>query len=448
MKSWPVRHLIAVGGIVVAAFVAAATLLLGTAGAVLAGLAAAAASIYLARRFALRIERLARDILRMSPQEGGKRPEGGWPEEAERLARASSRLADRFSNLLAAESAERRRAESILSSMQQGVVVVRDGGVVESANPASLAMLSGETQFQAGSQFASITRDARINDLVRTAILESATQRSDVYLRDKGRHLDVLAAPLPPAEDGTKRILALTNDVTESVRAENTRREFVSNASHELRTPIAAIRAAAETLQTGALDDPEASRDFVRRILDDVARMDALVSEMLELSRLESGQAPLHLSPVDPRTLVDDLIDRFRPIAAEEGVDLRTSVADDAPVFVADRSRIEAALANLVRNSLRATGRGGSITVSAHGLNGSVEIAVSDTGIGISSEHLPHIFERFYKADPSRGDDGTGLGLAISKHIVQAHGGKIGAESRLGEGATVSFSIPVGQGGG
>ncbi len=390
-----------------------------------------------------RVDGLVRDIVRMSPEEGGQRPRVGWPEEADRVARALTRVGDRFAELLRSESVERRRLESILDSMQQGVIVVNGDGVVESANPAALEMLGNSSQYSPGSQLASITRDARINALVVEAIDSGEPQQASVPLRDRNRLVNVLTAPLPSSDRSSGRVLALINDVTDSALADNTRREFVSNASHELRTPIAAIQAAAETLQGGAMEDPEAARDFLRRILEDTARMEALVSEMLELSRLESGQTPLHLGPVDTGLLVDEMLDRFRPVADQKGVTLEGRVCRGIPMVIADRSRLETALGNLLRNSLQATESGDWITVGANGVDGSVRLAVSDTGAGIFSEHLPHVFERFYKAGPSRGQSGTGLGLAISKHIVQAHGGSISAESSPGEGTTIAFILPA-----
>ena len=171
--------------------------------------------------------------------------------------------------------------------------------------------------------------------------------------------------------------------------------------------------------------------------------MDALVAEMLELSRLETGQTPLHLGPLDPRALVRTTVDRFRPMAAATGVELTGRVAADVPFVNADYSKIEIVLGNLLSNSLRSTQSGGSVQIGVSRTNSHVALTVTDTGPGISSEHLPHIFERFYKADPSRQDGGTGLGLAISKHIVQAHDGVIEAESSPGQGTTIRFTLPA-----
>ena len=171
--------------------------------------------------------------------------------------------------------------------------------------------------------------------------------------------------------------------------------------------------------------------------------MDALVAEMLELSRLETGQTPLHLGPLDLRTLVGTTVDRFRPMASASGVDLTGDVGADVPFVNADHSKVEVVLGNLLNNSLRATQPGDQIRVNAYNESDHVWLGVTDTGLGILPEHLPHIFERFYKADAARRDGGTGLGLAISKHIVQAHGGIIEAESNPGQTTTIRFTLPA-----
>ena len=443
MNSLPVRHFIVFGGVLTAAAAGALGLLFGVAGVVFAVLAAAVAGILLGRRLTGSVDRLVHDLLRMGPGGGDHRPRLGGTEETDRLARAAFRLEKRYEALVETETVERRRVESILGSMQQGVIVVDSTGAVESANPAAIEAFGGGVYWEPGMQLASISRDQRVNALV-TDVTEGGDARRDrVELRDLNRVVDVFAAPIPPGESGARRALLLVNDVTDRVRVENTRREFVSNASHELRTPIAAVQAAAEALQRGALEDPAIADDFLERILEDVARMDALVAEMLELSRLETGQTPLHLGPLDLHALVNATVDRFRPMASASGVEITGNVDSDVPFANADHSKIEMVLGNLLNNSLRATQSDDQIRITASCDNDRVWLGVTDTGLGILPEHLPHIFERFYKADPSRRDGGTGLGLAISKHIVQAHGGAIEAESNPGQGTTIRFTLPA-----
>ena len=443
MNSWPVKHFIVIGGLLTAAAAGALGMVFGVGGVIFAVFAAAVAGIILGRRLTGSVERLVTDLLRMGPGGGGHRPRLGGTEETDRLARAAFRLEKRYAALVETETVERRRVETILGSMQQGVIVVDSTGAVESANPAAIETFGGGVYWEPGMQLASITRDQRVNALVAEATEGGDARRDRVQLRDQNRVVDVLAAPIPPGDSGARRALLLVTDVTDRVRVENTRREFVSNASHELRTPIAAVQAAAEALQRGALEDPEIADNFLERILEDVARMDALVAEMLELSRLETGQTPLLLVPLDLHALVNATVDRFRPMASASGVELTGRVDSDVPFVNADHSKIEMVLGNLLNNSLRATQSDDLIRITASKDNDRVWLGVTDTGLGILPEHLPHIFERFYKADPSRRDGGTGLGLAISKHIVQAHGGVIEAESNPGQGTTIRFTLPA-----
>lgn len=255
---------------------------------------------------------------------------------------------------------------------------------------------------------------------------------------------------LPVPEDARaaarpqRQVLLLLHDLTEARRLETTRREFVSNVSHELRSPVTAIRASTEALEAGALDEPDHARDFLRRIHQETERMDQLVGDLLHLSRLQAGQLGLALAPTSPARLVEAVVDRFKPIAESRGIALTAHVPREGlPDVLADTFQMERVLANLVDNALRFTPRSGKVDVSVERYGETVVFAVRDTGDGIPPEHLPHIFERFYKVDRARRDPGTGLGLAIAKHTVRAHGGEIWAESALGKGSTFRFSLPV-----
>ncbi|MDP3064036.1 MAG: HAMP domain-containing sensor histidine kinase, partial [Chloroflexota bacterium] len=203
------------------------------------------------------------------------------------------------------------------------------------------------------------------------------------------------------------------------------------------------VKAAADTLEGGALDDPPAARQFLGRIQKEVDRMGRLVQELLELSRLESGQETLNLEPASVQSTVDEAVDRHRSQAEAAGVALNARLPDALPLVLADGERLQQVLSNLLDNALKFTPRGGSVTVSASEEPGRVWVNVSDSGAGIADEHLPHIFERFYKVDASRSGEGIGLGLAIARHIVHAHGGDIKVSSREGEGSTFSFSLPT-----
>jgi len=218
-------------------------------------------------------------------------------------------------------------------------------------------------------------------------------------------------------------------DVTEARRAEATRRDFVANASHELRTPIAAIRAAAETLLSGAIEDPAAARSFLEIVSRHAERLARLTQDLLDLSRIESRQWELALAPVHAAPIARQVVELLAGGAREKGLALGSTVPDGA-VVKADARALEQVLVNLVENAVKYTAQG-SVTISAEREDGGWVLSVADTGPGIERHHLARIFERFYRVDAgrSREQGGTGLGLAIVKHLVKAMGGDVGVES-------------------
>ena len=224
---------------------------------------------------------------------------------------------------------------------------------------------------------------------------------------------------------------------------ERLRRELVANVSHELKTPITAIRAHLENLLDGVeRPDPET----LQVMLAQSERLGRLVDQLLDLSRLESGDVPLDREPVPLAPLVSQVLSEIDVARADRGVAVSSAVPEDLPPAMADRERVHQVLFNLVDNAVRYTPSGGEVTVSAHRENGSVEVEVRDTGVGIPAEHLPRLFERFYRVDTSRSRDdagGTGIGLAIARSVVEAHGGQIHAESEPGRGSTFTFELPV-----
>jgi two-component system phosphate regulon sensor histidine kinase PhoR len=220
------------------------------------------------------------------------------------------------------------------------------------------------------------------------------------------------------------------------------RRELVGNISHELRTPIAGIKAMAETLQNGAIDDKEAARNFLGRIVGEADRLTQIVTEITQLSRIETGRAELKMEPVNLNVLIEGVLVEMNPLAERQQVTLSNKLSADLPLIQADKDRIRQTIINLVHNSIKFNKPAGKVTVSTGYDSNSVTVSVADTGIGISKDDLPHVFERFYKADKARTGGGSGLGLAIAKHTVQAHGGDIHAQSEEGKGSTFTFNLP------
>ena len=417
------------------------TVVAGAAVCVVGGVGAAWYALTRARREAESIERVAEGARRVAEGELGYRATLASPSSSQHPGqRPAQDLAEAFNAMSGAIAARVRRLETELyqletaiDTMADGVVVIDSDARVTLINRAAEWMLAVNAQTALGRPLAQALRDHEALRLASSAAESGQIHSADVELLHQRRFLNIIATPM--SGHGRKDVLLTLHDITSLRQIETTRREFVSNVSHELRSPLASANAMVEALEAGALDDREMAHEFLNRISDDITRMAALVNELLELSRLESGQMPIHLSPVSVGDVIDGTVERFSFAAASMGVELARRVPADLPYAMAEEGKLSQALTNLVENALRFTPDGGRITFSAECDRQWVKVAVADTGVGIPREHLSHIFERFYKVDRSRRDGGTGLGLAIVKHLIQAHGGEVSATSVEGEGS-------------
>jgi len=365
------------------------------------------------------------------------------PQEVEQLANAVNEMAAQLNGLLARESQERNRLQSILESMSDGVIVVDEDRIVLLANPVAREMLEAPDDFVVGQPLYALNRNYELNQLATESLEAGERRQSEIDFLDSRRFIYAIAIPLPEIRDiPGRRSMMILRDTTDSHRLDITRREFVSNASHELRTPLTAIKASVETLQTGAIDNPEVAQEFLARMAADTERMDILISEMLELSRIESGVEPLNIKVQSVRRIVQLAINQITPQAVNSGIDIDDSGIGDVSHGV-DELRITEAITNLLSNALKASTEGSKITVTAwKESDGSLILSVRDEGEGIEASDLPHVFERFYKADQSRSSGGSGLGLAIVRHIAEAQGGSATVISVPGEGAEFRISLP------
>ncbi|MGI8475849.1 MAG: HAMP domain-containing sensor histidine kinase [Thermomicrobiales bacterium] len=356
------------------------------------------------------------------------------------LARAFNAMTSRVRDLVGESEDARSRLEVIFSNLSDGVIIVDAGNEVAGLNAAAVGILGASATGAVGRPFSVVARDSDLIRLMRDAFASNAVRSTVIDYARSGRVFEASAQPV--AGSAERLGIVVIRDVTELRRLELVRREFVANVSHELRTPLASIRALVETLDAGAIDDPTVSGDFLGRIVGEVDRLTALVDELLDLARLESGRLTLRLERVAPDALVMGAMDRLRPHVERARLTLLADVSPGMTPVLADRARIEQVLLNLMHNATKFTPVGGTIRVSARKVGDWLEIDVTDSGFGIPEADLPRVFERFFKSDKARRSDGTGLGLAIAKHIVQAHHGAIWARSAVGVGSTFTFSLP------
>ena len=395
---------------------------------------------FVARRTARSVRSVTEGARRLALGDLEQRVHARSSDETRELADTFNSMASKLKTTFQELATERNRLSAILETMADGVVMIGSNSEVVLMNHVAQDLLDVGTSDPVGRRYIELVRDYDLLTLVSRAFQTSQPGFEEVT-HSSGKLLSAVAIPLVEARS-TAGVLLTLHDLTRVRQLDTTRREFVSNVSHELRSPLASIKAAVETLEDGAISKADVARDFLGRIHGDVDRMINMAGDLLDLSRLESGQAPLHFSPLDVRPLMDDVKTRFDARASANRVRICVNSDEDLPLAVGDEEKLGQVLVNLVDNALKFTREGGSVTLFATAREKDVEVQVQDTGIGIDREDLPHVFERFYKVDRSRRDPGTGLGLAIVKHIVQLHGGDVRASSDPGVGSTFVFSLP------
>ncbi len=309
-----------------------------------------------------------------------------------------------------------------------------------SINPAVLAMFDIKVNDIIGQTLVETVRRHEIVDIWQKSRESRLTETTTCEVGWPKRFLQIVVTPLDQFLPG--KSLILLQNLTEIKRLDKVRRDFISNVSHELRTPLASLKALTETLQENALDDPPAARIFLQRMETEVDALSLMVNELLELSRIDSGRVPLQLVITSPQDLIQNAVERLSLQAERSGLTISMEVQPDIPNILADTSRMEQVLVNLLHNAIKFTPRSGSIWVRAIEARNDIKFSVQDTGVGIPETDINRIFERFYKTDRARSSGGTGLGLAIAKHLVEAHGGIIWAESHEGLGSTFYFTLP------
>lgn len=396
-------------------------------------LVAAAFSMLLSRVTATPLRLMAEAAARIGIGERGVRVPVSGRDEVGYLARVLNEMADRIEAQVHTLASEQRRLDTILRGMGEGVMVLDPQGVISLVNPAFRRQfnLHGEVE---GRPLAEVCRHPDLLDALEEQQQSGAEVVREVHLQLPELVLSTHWVPLGD-QQGT---VAVFHDISDLKRIEAVRRDFVANASHELRTPVAVIKGYAETLLDGGLQDADRSRQFVQIIASHAERLTNLINDILTLSKLESKETSLECHPLDVCGLLRKAGLLMGEHARQQGITLSIDCPQQGlPKVLADYGRLEQVLLNLLDNAIKYTPSGGSVTLMAEQRDQQVAFMVSDTGVGIPAKDLSRIFERFYRVDEARSREqgGTGLGLAIVKHIVQLHGGEVQVSSEPGRGS-------------
>ncbi len=357
------------------------------------------------------------------------------------LYAAFNRLAARLQQQRAQSAAEQAQLQAVLEHMADGVLIVDDQGRVQRLNPAAARLLRLSRETAQGRPFSQAVWDHRLIEAWR-ACRDQGHEQVLLLEREGQTFVHAIFTPLGGTDPG-RPCLVILQDLSRIRRLETVRRDFIANLSHELRTPLTGLKVLVETLLDLGPSRPEDAARLLLRMDEQVDYLARLVQDLLDLSRLEAGPARLQLQPMPPAQVLA-LAERLRPQAERKGVALEVrSPEPHLPVVLADPDRIAQVVGNLVHNAIKFTPPGGRVTLGAEADGEGVRFVVADTGVGIAAEDLPRVFERFYKGDRARRSQGSGLGLAIAKHLVEAHGGRIGVESRPGQGSRFWFWLPT-----
>ena len=398
-------------------------------------------SALIAGRISQPVRQLTQAIQKMTTTGASAQLVPSAQDEVGQLTQAFNVMSVELRTQIDALETERGKLAAVLQEMTDGVLIVDSEERIQLINPAAERMFGTQQKNAIGNTLVEALRHHQPFEMWQRCRATGEVQSASFEVGSKKLYLQGAAAPLGQALPGST--LLLFQDMTRQRQIETMRRDFISNVSHELRTPLAALKALTETLQTGALEDPPAAHRFLEQMETEVDALSLMVTELLELSRIESGRVPLERKPTRPVDILHPAYERLVLQAERARITMAVECPDDLPLVLADAARVQQVAVNLLHNAIKFTTPDGKITLKAQPQDGTILFSVQDSGIGLSAEDLPRIFERFYKVDRARATSGTGLGLAIARHLVEAHGGKIWAESELGKGSTFFFTIPL-----
>jgi two-component system phosphate regulon sensor histidine kinase PhoR len=416
-------------------------------GGLLIAIIAAAISLIISRQYSLPLEKLKQGADRFAHGELDHRLTPPDSQELAALADAMNQMARQLDNRIKTIENQRHELETVLSSMVESLLAIDGKERIISLNLAAARWLGTDIRKVQGRSVLEVIRDLALQKFVADALKNRERMQSDITVFHNGeRVLNVQSSPLLDTNRKRKGTLIIFNDVTQLRRLENLRRDFVANVSHEIKTPLTAIKGFVETLHQGGVDNPQEAARFLGIVRKHVDRLNSIIEDLLSLSRIEQENEArsIKLEIRSIREVFTTALQICRSKAEKKQIEINQSCPD---LFKAkfDPALLEQAVVNLLDNAIKYSNSGSMIFLEAARHNGLIRISITDQGIGIAKKHLPRLFERFYRVDKARSRKlgGTGLGLAIVKHIAQAHGGNISVESKLGQGSTFTLELPA-----
>jgi two-component system, OmpR family, phosphate regulon sensor histidine kinase PhoR len=378
----------------------------------------------------------------------------GSRDEVGLLADTLNHMTDRLRTKIDELSEDRSQLLAMLTSMVEGVMVLDRRGRVLQINPALERMFDVTRMEARGHPCSDVFRHPQLDALVSTVLTKRMNEEDEILLHSSGRRLHIEATVTESDRENDACAILVFHDMTELRRLELIRKDFVANVSHELRTPLTSIKGYIEALLDGAKDDPETATQFLNIILKQSDRLNLILEDLLQLSKIESGQVLFKREPLHIQSIIERTLAMIKPLADKKGHRLASYVEDDLPAVLGDEDRLIQILSNLLDNAVKYTPEKGVITVAAHPVSDNaeqptivtaVELSVTDTGMGIPEMDRPRVFERFYRVDKARSRElgGTGLGLAIVKHIVEGLGGRVWVEANAPTGSRFVVRLPV-----
>ena len=365
-------------------------------------------------------------------------------DEIGQLANSLNLMSEELENKIRVISEDKNKMKVVLSSVIEGIIAIDKEGRIILFNNALKNMTDYSSDRVLGKFHWEIIRNNQLNELLKEVLQKGQPLTQEITIfSPQEKIFRASANPLTKKNEVWGAVVVL-NDITEIKKLEKMRSEFVANVSHELRTPLTSIQGFVETLKDGAINDPGKAQYFLEIIEKQSNRLNNLIEDILQLSKIESQEIIMNLQSINLRDLIDKTISEFKKKIEQKNHKIKINISPQLPLIKADPEQIEVVFRNLLDNAIKYTPNGGEIYISAFEKAENIYIEIADNGIGISAEHLPRIFERFYRVDKDRSRKlgGTGLGLAIVKHIVQAHGGTIGVESKPGKGSKFFFTLP------